>query len=143
LSHGFDWRMAELEGIWTVRVGSPVALRFSFSGQQPESGEILSQITPVMPARHYRLSVRYETCGVPVQSGLRWRVLDSMGGTDLLAGTGTLPASDPGAQEQQYRFETSAGTQSVRLALSYARIPGESPISGSLYLQSVRLSFVE
>ena len=143
LSHGFDWRLPELEGIWTVRAGSPATLRFSFSGQQPESCEILSQIMPVMPERHYRLIVRYETDGMPLQPGLSWRILDGIGGTDLLNGTGTLPASDLGEQEQQYRFDTATGAQTVRLALSYARITGESQTSGSLYLRYVKLSFAK
>jgi tetratricopeptide (TPR) repeat protein len=143
LSHGFDWRLPGIEGIWTARAGAPSALRFTFSGQESDSSEILSQIMPVMPQRHYRLSVRYETYGMPLEPGLHWRMLDGIAGTDLLNGTGRLPASDAGEQGQQYRFDTSVDAQSVRLALGYARVPGQSPTSGSLYLRDVRLSFAE
>lgn len=143
LSHGFDWRLPGVEGIWTVRAGVPSALRFTFSGQESGSSEILSQIMPVMPQRRYQLSVRYETYGMPLQPGLSWRMLADIGGTDLLNGTGHLPASDAGEQEQQYRFDTSADAQTVRLALGYARVPGQSPTGGSLYLRDVRLSFAE
>jgi hypothetical protein len=143
LSHGFDWRLPEREGVWTVRFGPPVGIRFNFSGGQPEKCEILSQVIPLDSGRHYLLIVRYQTGDLPSQTGLCWRVLDGTAGNDLLNGTGSLPPSEGGEHEEQYRYDAPIGTESAKLALAYERSPGTARITGSLCLRNVSVSLAE
>ena len=143
LSTAFDWRLGQLPGILARRGGSPPMLRLSFSGKQPETCEILSEFVPLAPARKYRLSVRYETNELERDTGLSWRVLDVLDGTDLLEGTGQLKGRERTEGEEEFSFTTPAKTQLARVALMYQRVLGTVRITGSISLRNVRLSFAE
>lgn len=143
LSTAFDWRLGQLPGILTRRGGSPPMLRLSFSGKQPETCEMLSEFVPLVPAKKYRLSIRYETNELERDTGLSWRVLDVLDGADLLEGTGQLTGKERVEGEEEFSFTTPAETQLARVALMYQRVLGTVRITGSISLRNVRLSFAE
>src|SRR6267378_1686294 len=143
LSTAFDWRLGQLPGILTRRGGSPPMLRLSFSGKQPETCEMLSEFVPLVPAKKYRLSIRYETNQLERDTGLSWRVLDVLDGADLLEGTGQLTGKERVEGEEEFSFTTPAETQLARVALIYQRVLGTVRITGSISLRNVRLSFAE
>lgn len=143
LSTAFDWRLGQLPGILARRGGSPPMLWLSFSGKQPEACEILSEFVPLVPARKYRLSVRYETDELKHDTGLSWRVLDVLDGADLLEGTGQLKGRERTEGEEEFSFTTPAETRLARVALMYQRVLGTVRITGSVSLRNVKLSFAE
>ena len=142
LSRGFDWRLEQSEGVFAVRRGSPALLRFDFSGKQPEICELLSRYLPLEPSRHYRLTVTYETTTLSGNTGLKWRVLDSVAGSDLLP-EAWLHASEGSPLRQQFAFSVASGVRLGRLLLEYDRIPGTVLIEGSLSLRAVELAFAK
>lgn len=143
LSRGFDWRLADLPGITTRHGGLPATLQFSFSGKQPETCEILSELVPLEPERKYRLSVRYETSQLGHETGLSWRILDSLDASDLLEGAGQLTGKERTEGEQEFAFVTRGQTRLARLVLTYQRVLGTVRIEGWLVLRNVGLGFAE
>jgi len=136
---GFDWRFTPPEGIYVERVGKPPAVFVSFTGQQPEDCEILSQYVPVLPNRDYVLSVRYRATGIPAESGPLCRVLRGNGG-DLLHEGGLLPGGSEGDADRAFRFATPADTTTVRLVFGYKRMRGTVRIEGSVILREFKLA---
>jgi hypothetical protein len=112
-------------------------LRFNFSGDQPEQCELLTQWVLLEVRRQYRLRVAYQTVGLGGDTGLGWKLLESGNGTDLMHGSGKLPASE--RTERIFAFETGAQTKVARLVLSYARVLGHVRITGSLSVHRVDL----
>jgi hypothetical protein len=105
--HGFDWRIAEVEGVHVERAGDGWLLRFS--GWQPESTEILSRYVPLVPGWRYRIA------GCPRESGLRCSLLGA-DGRDLAetASLGRLVLAyrrEPGTT----RFEGSIAVEELAL----------------------------
>ena len=135
-SHGFDWRVAGLEGVTASREESPSGLRLSFSGRQPESCEPLVQFLPVEGDTSYKVEFRYRTDSASTDSGLRWRATDAGGA--LLAETGPLSSSDPA--EGSLIFRTPRGSLLVRLTLAYRRMPGTVRLEGFISLYHVSVS---
>src|ERR1017187_4886040 len=139
LNAGFDWRFTPPEGIFLERVGKPPAVFVSFTGQQPEDCEILSQYVPVLPTRKYVLSVRYQATRIPAESGPLCRVLRAAGG-DLLHEGGLLPGGSEGDADRAFRFATPAATTLVRLVFGYKRMRGTVRIEGSMILREFKLA---
>lgn len=137
ISQGFDWRLPQLTGVAFARQEDPIGLRIGFSGRQPESCEILSQIVPVAPARSYEFQSIYRTAGIAAETGLVWKVFDLKSGQALatdkesLSGETETTASVP--------FRTLPGTQAVRISLTYQRASGTTRIEGSVWLGGTRL----
>src|SRR5439155_6082102 len=75
LSRAFDWRLSDVPGVSARRGGSPAVLRLSFTGKEPETCEILSELVPLAPRQKYRLRVRYVTSQLGQETGLSWRIL--------------------------------------------------------------------
>jgi tetratricopeptide (TPR) repeat protein len=130
LSRGFDWRIPEVHGVRAARIESPFAMRFSFSGKQPESCEILSQYLAVLPGRTYRMSFRCRTSGIPPESGLRWKI----------CGAESPQLSSEDWKEQELEFRTPPNAGPVRLTLGYQRAPGTTRIEGSIWLSAVKVA---
>jgi tetratricopeptide (TPR) repeat protein len=128
---GFDLRIATPPGVHADRMpGSGVVLRFS--GNQPESTEILSQYVPLLPCRRYVLSAQYGASGIPADSGVIYS-LQLPDGRDLFAvrAPGDVP------------FQTPEGATLGRLVLAYRRVPGTVRIEGTLTLEKFALSLAE
>lgn len=134
--HGFDWQIAEPDGIHAE--GTPPALAIRFSGKQAESTEILAQYVPLLPHRRYTLAVRYRVSGIGAASGL-FCTLRTAGGQDLLDGKGLLPGGD-GVLESDFPLQIPDNLTLGRLALGYRRALGTTRIEGTLTLEKLALT---
>ncbi len=141
LEHGFDWRMAAVDGVYARSAGTTAPLRFTFSGKQPESCELLSQWLPLAPDRRYELRVRYRTGDLEGDTGIVWRLLDAHTGLELLRGSGRMMAA--AGADQRFAFATPAGTRLARMVLGYTRVLGTGRINGSISLSEISLGFSE
>jgi tetratricopeptide (TPR) repeat protein len=137
-SLGFDWRIVPWKGVSVVTLPTPACLRIAFSGEQPESCQLLTQTLPLEPARSYRLHYEFRTPGIAPETGLRWRVYASPGNAELAGAPPQLAAPD--WQRQELRFSTGADCRLARLVLEYRRSPGAEPIEGSLWLRHISLN---
>ncbi len=131
---GFDWRLAAVDGVSTAREDQSGGLRLTFSGDQPEDCELLSQIVPLEPNRQYELRFRYRTGDMARASGLAWRVLDGNGRE--------VSASDSlfGEEEKEGRigFRTGQAADPVaRIVLGYRRQPGTTRTRGYVVLREI------
>jgi tetratricopeptide (TPR) repeat protein len=137
LNSGFDWRIPRVDGVATIRDDSPPSLRIDFSGEQPESCELINQFVPLEAPGKYKLRFTYRTEGVAPQTGLRWRIIDPSTQTELPA-QGIDLASDHWT-EAATSFVVPPGLQSARVMLTYRRSPGTVRIEGSVWLRHVDL----
>jgi tetratricopeptide (TPR) repeat protein len=134
--HGFDWRLPLPDGISAAREEHPDGLRLTFSGSQPESSEPLVEWVPVEERTLYELRFDYLTSGIPVSSGLVWRIADAAGGAVIASGD--ILASEQPAARRLY-FTTPPECRLMRLSLAYQRRPGTTRIAGFLILRHVIL----
>jgi tetratricopeptide (TPR) repeat protein len=141
LSHAFDWRVSQTDGVFFRQDDSPPGLWFEFSGNEPEQCELLSQYVPVEPGRPYRLVVSYSTEGLEGDTGIDWRVVDVQSKADLLRGGGHVMASERTEKAETYNFQTPADARLIKLVLAYNRALGTVRIKGSVSLRGVVLGF--
>jgi hypothetical protein len=121
---GFDWRWNSVTGVSHLALDA--AHRITFSGQQPESFEILRQTVRLRPGK-YVLRWEARTQSFPSPTGVAWAL-----GTPR-----EISASSEWTQGQaQFRAETD----SLDLALVYKRPTGEPRAEGSLELRHVRIA---
>ncbi|HXB68783.1 MAG TPA: hypothetical protein VNY05_11090 [Candidatus Acidoferrales bacterium] len=138
LGMGFDWRTPATTGVSTFRLGSPPALRVTFSGRQPERCEVLQQLLPLMAGSGYRLYFEYQTSGIKPQTGLQWRAFDAEKGAEV-------SVVSPHLASQNWTSATASFTvppdkRVLLLALTYVRMPGTTHIEGDVTLRNVRLA---
>ena len=146
-SRGFDWRLTTVAGVSSFLNSRPNALGFEFSGDEPDSFLIMSQVAPVQAQSDYALIVDYETTGIPPGSGLGWAVTDVRSGA-ILGQTPSLSADE--SRKDQSRtdqggkayacFTAPPGSSFVDLSLRYQRQPGTVRVEGKIALQRVRLT---
>ena len=75
IGHGFDWRLAEPAGVTHLPIEAPTAHRIRFSGQQPESTELLRQVVcGLRTGVSYTLHWDARTQGIASPTGLEWRI---------------------------------------------------------------------
>ena len=128
---GFDWRLTAPAGL--LNHWNPSTLRFTFSGSGPEDCALLEQWAPLAVHR-YRLSVEFQTAGMPAATGLRWAITPREGAGQEGPGL----ASAQTWQERRWSFAPEqAGLARVRLV--YRREPGTTRATGSIELRNVRL----
>ena len=142
LSKGFDWRPSPGRGLYIEPVKQRAALNLTFTGDQPERCEVLSQFVPLQPNRKYRLRVSYNTADIDRESGLIWRILAMPGNRDLLNDSGVLPGGS-GEREFSESLVTPADAHMGRLVLSYERVKGTVRIEGSVEIRRVDLAYEE
>ena len=135
---GFDWRLATVSDVSVNRAVSPAALKFVFSGRQPEQCRLVEQILCVEPSKSYRLRFRYRTEGIGPATGLRWIV--SADAQKVLSAGPDLSSED--WKEDNLKFSVPAGLDLARLSLDYARSVGTTRIEGSVYLSGLALEFL-
>ncbi len=127
--HGFDWIFADLPGVTQLALDTPPSHRIRFSGQQPESCELLRQVVGgLRPGAAYRLHWEARTQGIDSPTGLEWRI----------AGR---------AREVAASEDWSAGSMAFTpdsdhavLVLAYRRPEGEVRTEGSIELRKVTSS---
>jgi tetratricopeptide (TPR) repeat protein len=136
-SHGFDWRVPDINGVSAANEDAPGGIRLTFSGRQPESCVPLSQFIPVRENTHYEVQYRYSTSGIADGSGLSW----NLEFTDV-SEPATITAQIPSDEKEGSRimtFDSPPGCHLVRLSLAYRRAPGTTRIEGRIVLRQVRL----
>jgi hypothetical protein len=104
-SQGFDWRLPDVGGVATLLDERPDGLRISFSGRQPESCDVVTQILPVMDGADYELRFLYLTTGIAPETGLGWRIMDLHGSKTLAQGESLASESE---REGRLPFGTPA-----------------------------------
>ena len=139
-SHGFDWRLATIDGV-SASGDEDGGLRLTFSGGQPENCEPLVQLVPAQYGKDHELKFEYQTYGIAADSGLSWRITDhrsgDQNGSRILAETHNL--SSERGESGTASFKAPAGCQVIRVSLAYRRAPGTTRIQGSIVLRKVEL----
>ena len=139
-STGFDWRLHPPDGVTIVRQEGPPLVRVAFSGRQPEVCEILSRFIPLAPGKAYEFEFEYRTEGVALDTGLHWRLVDSVANKDLIRDSPRLSSQE--WRRQRLDFTMPAKSDLGRLVLYYQRTLGTTRIEGTLWLRGVALRMV-
>jgi tetratricopeptide (TPR) repeat protein len=122
LGRGFSWHVQHQDGAFVN--SSRGALKFEFTGDEPEDCELLWKIVPVSLEERWKLVWRADPSRFEgVHRGLRFQI-----------GSTSCPL-----EEGSCEFRVVPGTQSVRLSLRYARAPGTTRVKGILLLSTVRM----
>jgi len=129
VGHGFDWRIAETPGVTHLTLE---AHRIRFSGQQPESCELLRQVVGGLRAGvTYTLHWDARTQGIASPTGLAWQIANR---------TGEIAASEDWSMGE---LAFTPDSDHAVLALVYRRPQGQVRTEGSLDLRRVITSSPE
>jgi len=127
--HGFDWIFIEAAG---VTHQSLEGHRVGFSGQQPESCDLLRQVIGGLRAgTAYTLHWEARTQGIAAPTGLEWKIATR---------TGAIAASDDWSKGT-LTFTPDSGH--ATLVLTYRRPEGQVRTEGSVDLKRVIISSPE
>jgi hypothetical protein len=140
-SLGFDWHLEKSDGIDTevVASGGEPTLMARFSGAHPEDAVLVWQWAPVEPRRTYRLTCRYLTQGLPLNTGLHWAVRDETQSARSLelASSEALRARNDDWGRSELTFQSGPATRLIRLEFGYRRAAGTTRSEGSIALREV------
>lgn len=139
-SVGFDWHLPNVQGISVSLESAAGGLRLEFSGDQPESVEVLTQVLAVEPNTAYTFTYDYATSGIAPGSGLTWRVTSLTNG-GVLAQSESLSSENEIASHLS--FSVPGDSRFVRLSLLYQRALGTTRIEGSLLLHKTALAIAD
>ena len=134
--HGFDWTLAETEGVHIQQFVDEPSVDVGLSGDQPEHCALMQQYVAVEPGFLYRMRWKAEAQGIPAGSGLAWHLRpanDESGGSGVLSG-------DLLNAPQTWEFVAPPDVSGFVLALEYNRPLGHVRPSGHLTLHSVSLN---
>ena len=133
--HGFDWAIANPEGVTITPIPVDKRLRLTFSGEEGEHVPILRQFIPLQPGGNYRLEWRAEADQVTSPSGLNWRIypLQKNAGPDLKSGDVLAPGP------ASWDFRADGAARYAMLTLEYIRPIGSTRASGVVTIQAVSL----
>jgi tetratricopeptide (TPR) repeat protein len=130
VGHGFDWRFADVDGVTHSSLQG--AHRIRFSGQQPETCELLRQVLGgLRPGAAYILHWTARTQGLASPTGITWRIAGN---------TGELTASEDWSSGT-LTFTTDS--DHAVLVLAYRRPQGQVRAEGYLDLRQVVTSSQE
>ena len=128
--HGFDWRIAETAGVTHSALDG--AHRIRFSGQQPESCELLRQVVGgFRPGTAYTLRWEARTQGIASPTGLAWRIDKT---------TGEVAASEDWSAG---KMSFTPDSDHAVLVLAYRRPEGQVRTEGSVDLRQILTSSQE
>ncbi|MBZ5724626.1 MAG: O-antigen ligase family protein [Acidobacteriia bacterium] len=128
-NRAFDWHLAPNDcgqGVQTHEENP--ALEVAFSGQQPESCEVLSHFAPLAIGGKYVLRFQYLTADLPKRTGLRWSVGE---------GPECEISSSEDWKDGTWRFQATGHV--TRLVLAYRRDLGTTRTEGTIQLRQIRL----
>ena len=124
VGHGFDWRIADVAGVAHLSLDGVHRIRFS--GQQPESCELLRQVVGgLRPGAAYTLHWEARTQGITSPTGLTWRIDKNAG--ELAAGE----------EWSSGQMTFTADSDHAALVLAYRRPEGQVRTEGQLDLRQV------
>jgi len=140
-ARGFDWFLPDVAGVSASREDESGGIRLTFTGRQPESCLVLSQLIPVTENTRYEAEYRYNTSGIADLAGLSWSV-EFPDSKDTAPTSADIPAQ---AHEDRraFPFDTPPGCRLVRLGVTYRRALGSTRIEGWLMIRQVRLRKVD
>ena len=129
IGHGFDWRIADTPGVTHQTLEGH---RIRFSGQQPESCELLRQVVGgLRPGAAYMLHWETRTQGIASPTGLMWQIANRTG---EIAASGDWSAG---------MMAFTPDSDHAVLVLTYRRPEGEVRTEGSVDLKQVITSLEE
>ncbi len=134
---GLDWSIPMIAGIDTNRGLPPGGIKFTFSGSQPESAELLSQTVYLPGGRTWTLGFEFQTRNITAsQEGITWVLTPRGGGSHLspLPPPSTLVSEDWAPASVSWALP--AEDQIYRLALTLRRPAGQVRPEGELFLRS-------
>lgn len=126
---GFDWAMPNVDGVTSERVPDMKAIRFTFSGDQPEVCDLLEQRIPLSPEKTYEIRWRAEVSSESPVTGLFWEIEEAGSGRSV---SGPVPGSGDGGQ-LQFRASGRSGT----LRLRHKRLPGTRRAVGTITIRNL------
>ncbi len=146
ISHFLSWYPARMEGVFVT--SSPHALRFEFTGNEPDTFDLLTKAVPLGAARNWRLSweadvSRLETTrGAPL--GLAFRVDDlaALASNAATQGGPVLCPSFGSAAKGSCAIAVAPSTRFLRLTIHYQRPVGATRIKGVFVLSAAHLEAV-
>jgi hypothetical protein len=133
---GFYWSYTALPGT-ALRTSSAGGFRISFSGDQPERGELVHKVVPVLGGRRYRLTLPWSTDGLDGPTGLTWTLAPLNG-----APIATLPLDPGDTGVATAEFATPPSCTLLRLMLGCARLTGRVRIAGTVHVQGAKLELL-
>lgn len=140
----FDWRLGAPDGVTSGVLTSPGTtgqFEVTFSGDQGDRGELLSQWLVLAPKRRYRLHWESKSTDATASPNLQWLIEPLPPRSPvLLAGQTPLRFSSAWTVESAV-FTTGPRTNFGRLTLSWHRPIGHMRASGSFAIRNVRLDF--
>jgi len=132
VGHGFGWRIADTPGVTHASLTAPAAHRIRFSGQQPESCELLRQVVGgLRPGVRYTLQWEARTQGIASPTGLAWRIAGR---------SGDIAASEDWSVG---KVTFTADSDHPVLLLVYRRPAGQVRTQGQMELRRVVTSLQE
>ena len=137
LELGFDWKNSIPLGVSASRSVPDRSLCLEFSGSQPESCELVSQLVPLLPNRQYRIKVRYRFRSASIATGLQLSVVPVPSSKPVMVGT-MNPAAEE-FMEQSFPFQSPPQQGPMKILFSYNRLPGTTRMEGMLWIQSIHL----
>ena len=131
-----DWQIAAVAGVESRRGVPTGGIKFTFSGRQEESAELLAQSVYLPRGSAWRLDFEYQTRGVsPAQSGLYWALQP--------AGDGPALATVDDWQTGHACWPMTEGDGLHRLSFHFRRPSGQTRIEGEVWLRGLTLHPVE
>jgi hypothetical protein len=125
----------EIEPILQATLHGNVAV-LRFSGDQPESCELLAQLVPVEPGRRYRISYASRKLSYGVETGVQVQVIAA---NKALA---TVPAALTHEwQSVEGEFSVPLGIYVVDVSLQYVRPAGEVRLRDTVAVANVKMDF--
>jgi tetratricopeptide (TPR) repeat protein len=124
LNLGFDWRVAQTDGV--AQSWRPSELIFTFSGSQPEACVLLEQMVCLVPGR-FHLRFEYLTSDAS-PTGVHWSLDNNEG-----------PQIEPRSQWTEGAFDLPRARGLRDLRLIYRREPGTTRTEGRIELRNLRL----
>jgi len=95
---------------------------------------------PLAPGKAYEFGFDYRTEGVALDTGLHWRLVDSVANKDLIRDSPRLSSQE--WRRQRLDFTMPAKSDLGRLVLYYQCALGTTRIEGTLWLRGVALRMV-
>ncbi len=146
LGFGFDWRIAQVSGIYTglddSTYHSPAhSLLIQFSGKQNVDYHNVFQFVPVEPGQHYHLQGYMKTEGITTDSGPRFEVRDAYNPVLLDKYTDQLTGTTQAWMPLSLDFVTPPDTHLI--TVNVARIASqefENQIAGKFWVDDLTLT---
>jgi hypothetical protein len=139
---GFGWLIPRnLQGVNmsldpTQHHSGSKSLRVDFAGDSNAESSSVSQLIPVEPSNHYRISFAARTQDI-VTGGLPLAIVnDAAGEHKRLGQSASLPEGSNGWQVFSCEFSTEPSTRAVVLSLQRKNCAPPCPIFGSVWLDS-------